>query len=109
MKTGPSSASVCLGEASLMTASRLEDLTIAHQESHTMSSEKKSVRSETTEDRTSRTRPQQGVEGTTEELQRAIDRLRIEVHSLKHPLEKIRCYEEIKRLQDELSKRKKEG
>ena len=43
------------------------------------------------------------VTASKKELRAAIDRLWIEMHSSKHPLDKIRLYEEIKMIENEIS------
>ena len=43
------------------------------------------------------------VTGSKDELRTAINRLYREVHRSKHPLDKIGLYEEIKRLENEIS------
>ncbi len=69
-----------------------------------MSSGKKNTGSERPEDVVSNNPSQAGLAAATKEMQAAIDKLWSEMHASTHPLERIRCYEEIKKLQSEISK-----
>jgi hypothetical protein len=74
-----------------------------------MSTAKKSARLEMAETRILTPSLQSGVIQAIDELHVAIDKLRMQIHSSKHPLDKIRFYEEIKMLKDELSELEKIG
>jgi len=47
--------------------------------------------------------PRSGDAMTAKEMQAAIDRIKSELHQCTQPLEKIRYYEEIKRLEQEIA------
>ena len=74
-----------------------------------MTTRKNATRHEVTENAEVPYRPQSGDPMTAKEIQTALDRIKSRLHLSTQPLEKIRYYEEIKELQQELATLKEKG
>ncbi len=68
-----------------------------------MSTGKKSARVKIVKNGISTNPARPKVSASKDELRAAIDKRRMEVHLSKHPMDKVRLYEEIKMLENEFS------